>query len=230
MDLRIQDVAKLLRVSETTVKRWLSLGKIPSYRLDHQYRFSRTEIEDWVLSNHDSHLFESDTCNEPLGPQAYGLYRSLHKGAFLKDVPGKEKEAVIRESVAVMAETLVLDANVLTDLLLDRERLMPTSLGCGIAVPHTRDFLFPGASDFVSVVYLKDPIEYGALDGKKVHTLFFLFACEDKTHLHLLAKLAHFVNSEQNREFLAGRPEKKELLQYVKLWEEGKSPVAAVAQ
>ena len=49
MDLKIKDVAKLLSVSETTIRRWLAEGKIPAYRLHRQYRFSRMEIEDWVM-------------------------------------------------------------------------------------------------------------------------------------------------------------------------------------
>ncbi|NGX51641.1 MAG: hypothetical protein K1060chlam2_01514, partial [Chlamydiae bacterium] len=36
MDLKIKDVAELLSVSETTIRRWLSDGKIPAYRLHHQ--------------------------------------------------------------------------------------------------------------------------------------------------------------------------------------------------
>ena len=50
MDLKIKDVAELLNVSETTIRRWLIEGKIPAYRLHHQYRFSRIEIENWMMS------------------------------------------------------------------------------------------------------------------------------------------------------------------------------------
>ena len=50
MDLKLKDVAQLLDVSEDTVRRWISDSKIPYYRLNQQYRFSRSEIENWVLS------------------------------------------------------------------------------------------------------------------------------------------------------------------------------------
>ena len=33
MDLKIKDVAELLSVSETTIRRWVTEGKIPVYRL-----------------------------------------------------------------------------------------------------------------------------------------------------------------------------------------------------
>ena len=50
MDLKLKDVADLLNVSEVTIRRWLADGKIPAYRINNQYRFSREEIEDWVLT------------------------------------------------------------------------------------------------------------------------------------------------------------------------------------
>ena len=55
MDLKIKDVADLLNVSETTIRRWLAEGKIPAYRINHQYRFSRYEIQDWVMSHKLGH-------------------------------------------------------------------------------------------------------------------------------------------------------------------------------
>ena len=89
MDLKIKDVAELLRVSETTVRRWLSSGKIPAYRLNHQYRFSRTEIEDWMMakSSKEEPFFDNNHAKES-GMQAFGLYRALHIGVVFVDVPG----------------------------------------------------------------------------------------------------------------------------------------------
>jgi len=49
VDLKIKDVAELLNVSETTVRRWLKDGKNTSLSMNRQYRFSRGEIEDWML-------------------------------------------------------------------------------------------------------------------------------------------------------------------------------------
>jgi len=92
-------------------------------------------------------------------------------------------------------------------------------LNNGIAVPHARDFLLSTHFDVVTVVSLKEGIEYGALDGLPVHTLFFLFASEDSNHLHLLAKIAHFCAQEETMAFLRHGPDKKTFLEYVKNWE-----------
>lgn len=225
MDLKLKDVAELLNVSEATVRRWISESKIPYYRLNHQFRFSRSEIESWVLSCKQEGDFSPFAKEEPssethsLGTHQFGLYRAIHKGGVYPDVPGETKEEVIRAAMKLIARDLHLDAEVLTELLLDRESLMPTALSNGIAVPHTRDFLLQDSYDVVAVAFPRQPIEYGALDGQAVHTLFFLFACDDKRHLHLLAKLAHLSSKEENLAFLHTHPTKAQLLDYIKHWE-----------
>jgi len=218
-------VAQLLDVSENTVRRWVSNSKIPYYRLNKQYRFGRSEIENWVLSNKLEGEFSSfeneETSDCRLGTHRFGLYRAMHKGGVYSDVEGESKEEVICASMKLIARDLHLDAAVITELLLDRERLMPTALSNGIAVPHTRDFLLQESFDVVAVVFPRKPIAYGALDGKEIHTLFFLFACDDKRHLHLLAKLAHLSSKTENRALLKRQPSKSLLLEKIKQWETG---------
>ena len=118
-----------------------------------------------------------------------------------------------------LAPAMGLDPSVLTDLLIDREHLMTTAINQGVAVPHAREIVLSSPSDFVSVVFLDEPLDYGALDGVPVHTLFFLFSSSDKRHLHLLSKIAHFCSKEGAIQFLQTCPSKEQLLTYVKTWE-----------
>lgn len=234
MDLKIKDVAELLNVSETTIRRWLADGKIPAYRLNHQYRFNRHEIEDWVMGHklgkghHGLAIAEEvktevATADEPpassRGSKQFSLYRAIHKGGVLYNVPGKTKEELIRSTVKIIAADLNLDADIISDLLLEREMLQPTALNNGIAIPHTRDFLLNAHYDIVTVVFPEKPLNYGALDGKPVHTLFFLFASDDRCHLHLLAKIAHLSSQLETLELLQTKPPKETLLAHIKDWE-----------
>jgi len=230
MDLKVKDVAELFRVSEKTIRRWLREGKIPAYRLKTQYRFSRIEIENWVMSRRFDHSpvlsekqifppIQEEKSKQYSGLQQFSLYRAIHQGGVYLDIPGKNKKEIIRNAMKKLAGKLFLDAEVLTDLLLDREALMPTALNHGVAVPHTRDFALPGPFDVIAVVFPEEPIEYGALDNEKVHTLFFLFARKDKSHLHLLAKLAHLSSNKEALEFLKSKPPAQKLLDFIKTWE-----------
>jgi len=234
MDLKIKDVAELLNVSETTIRRWLKDGKIPAYQLNHQYRFSRGEIEDWMmkcklnLGKDGFSPFEEKqiypVLEEPAtqrgGTQQFSLYRAMHKGGVLVDVSAKNKTQLIKTVMQKSAPRLGLDPDLMSELLLDREELMSTALNSGIAVPHPRDIVLehPG-SDAIIVVFPQKPIDYDALDGQPVHTLFFLFSSSDKTHLHLLSKLAHLTSQQESLDFLASKPSSEALLAYIKEWE-----------
>jgi PTS system nitrogen regulatory IIA component len=223
MDLKIKDVAELINVSETTVRRWLGSGKIPAYRLNGQYRFSRTEIEDWVmrqkLTATEEEGLEEKTEEASSGNMHFSLFRAIYRGGVLALPPNLSKEEIIRAGMTHMSKSYDLDAEVLTDLFLDREKLMSTGLNHGIGVPHTRDFLLNTHFDVVLVVYPGQPVDWGSLDGEPVHTLFFLFASEDKNHLHLLSKVAHLSSGEKTRAFLRTQPSKERLLDFVKHWE-----------
>ena len=230
MDLKLKDVAKLLNVSTTTVRRWLEKHRLPAYTLNHQKRFNRHEVEKWLFQHQraedqraeeraEKHPTSDTGVALPADAKPFSLYRALHKGGVVGTIPGENKEEVIRATMRLIAQQLYLDAEVLTELLLDRERMMPTALNNGIGVPHTRDFLLSGTQDVVSIAFPSQAIDYGALDQQPVHTLFFLFASDDKRHLHLLAKIAHFTNRPETLAFLRTRPSADKLIAYVKEWE-----------
>lgn len=231
MDLKIKDVAELLNVSEMTVHRWIGDSQIPVYKIHGQYRFSRPEIEAWVMSHklknesgvspfsthsHQNSLHES---KPTAGSQKFSLFRALHKGQVLSPISGSNKEEVIRTCTKLLEETQNIDSEMLADMLIDRERLQSTALNCGIAVPHTRDFVLSSTHDVVVFAFLDQPIAYGALDGEPVHTLLFLFACNDKRHLHLLAKIAHLSSQQEIRSMLQKKPSKETLLEFIERWE-----------
>ncbi|MDJ0651978.1 MAG: PTS sugar transporter subunit IIA [Simkaniaceae bacterium] len=236
MDLKIKDVAELLRVSETTIRRWLMEGKIPAYKLNHQYRFNRTEIEHWLLncrlqketgsffSLEEEQIYpqkktKKEGQDTKKGLQQFSLFRAVHRGRVFTDVQSKNKEDLIHEIMHHVSDDLEMDPHVLVDLLLDREKLMPTAWNHGIAVPHARDFLLEGTTDIVFCVFPKTPIDWGALDKNPVHAIFFIFACDDKRHLHLLAKLAHLGSTYAALKLVHSQPSKQKLLDYIKGWE-----------
>lgn len=228
MDLKIKDVVELLSVSEATIRRWIKERLIPAYKLNHQYRFDREEIEHWMLSckldKKKEELLtieeeEEEETKERKDFRSFGLYRAIHRGEVLRHLDVTTKEEAISQTMENVAHLFELDPLITTELLLDREKLMPTALNNKVAVPHAREALFKGKSDVIVVVFPKTPIPWGALDDQPVKVLFFLFACSDKHHLHLLAKLAHLSSDREALLFLESRPSKETLLQYMNQWE-----------
>ena len=104
-------------------------------------------------------------------------------------------------------------------LYFSRQEDALAALNQGIGVPHTRDFLLSGPQDVVAVAFPKNPIPYGALDGQPVHVMFFLFACDDRRHLHLLAKIPHLASQPESVALFRSHPTKEAWLAHVKDWE-----------
>lgn len=219
MDLELQEVAGLLQVSEAQLLKWAQVGKVPAYLINENYRFNRQEIEAWVLRQQQEHeepeMGEKDS-HKQTGSLRFNLFRALNNGDVFSDIEGSTKFEIIRNTMKRLAPQLRLDAEVLTELFMDRENLMSTAVGNGFAIPHARDFLLHGHRDVVAVVFLQTPINYDALDGKPVHTLFFLFASDDKRHLALLSKIAHLTSASGVKEALMEQPSKPELLEIIK--------------
>ncbi|WP_201456789.1 PTS sugar transporter subunit IIA [Chlamydia sp. 17-3921] len=222
MDLKLEEVACLLDVSEHTVRQWLAEGSIPSYSMNNELRFNREEIEDWILHNQSMFMDSSEHLND-IGSRdlslKYSLYKAIYRGGVLSNVSVKTKEEILHYVANYMAEKFQLDATVLFEMLSYRENLMSTGIGEGLALPHAKDFLLNAYYDVVIPVFLLEPIDFGALDGKPVNVLFFLFACQDKSHLNLINKIVHLGMSLEARNFFRDSPSKDQLLTYIKEWE-----------
>ncbi len=222
MDLELQEVAGLLNVPENVLLKWVSDGKVPSYNINGSYRFNRQEIETWVMTekvSHDTGIDELENSRSINGSLRYNLFRGLNNGDVFTDIKADSKQSLIHQTMQRLAPLLRLDADVLYELFMDRENLVSTAVGHGIAIPHARDFLMTGHRDAVAIVFLDTPIPYGALDGEPVHTLFFLLASDDKRHLALLSKIAHLASTPAMLQQFAKKPQKAQMLEIIKDWE-----------
>jgi nitrogen PTS system EIIA component len=76
-------------------------------------------------------------------------------------------------------------------LLAEREEIVSTGVGKGVAIPHAR---LDSIDDFVVfVLTAPDGVDFDALDGRRVTLFFVVFAPSDKVqeHLKLLAGIAN---------------------------------------
>lgn len=101
-----------------------------------------------------------------------------------------------------------LDADVIFERLLERERLGSTGLGHGIGLPHAR--VKEVTESIGAFVSLTNGVDYDAVDGEPVDLAFALLVPETATeeHLQLLAQLAGRFSDPLTRKRLreAGSP------------------------
>ena len=189
MDLSVRESAQLLKVSEKTIYRWVKQRKLPTYRVNEQYRFNRAELLEWATSqrlNVSADIFVEPDSGGPI----VSLTEALTAGGIHYRIGGADKQAVLRSLVGVMPLPDQVDRQFLLQVLLARESLGSTAVGNGIAVPHVRNpIVMHIVRPLVTLCFLEKPIEFGALDGQPVHTLFTIVSPTIRAHLHLLARL-----------------------------------------
>ncbi len=91
------------------------------------------------------------------------------------------------------------ERKIVYDLLVNREMLMTTGIGHGIAIPHSS---YDGIKTMVAAFGRSiNGISFEALDGKPVHyiTLLVVPKLQFQTHLRTLSVLAKFYNDPERR-------------------------------
>lgn len=191
MKLSVKDVANLLGISDKTVYRWIADKKIPFYRINDQYRFSRVELIEWVTANRVS--VSADIFLEPKyeGLSLPTLGQALREGGIIYGVEGRDGNGVLRFVVRSMRLPEGVDRDYLFEVLKAREALCSTGIGDGIAIPHPRNpVIFNVYSSSVTLCFLENPVEFGALDGKPVFAMFVILSHSTRAHIHLLSRIS----------------------------------------
>jgi len=100
------------------------------------------------------------------------------------------KDAALRELAGVVAGAdEIADSEALLAAIMDRESIMSTGIGLGIAIPHAK---IPSVSDFVvGLGKSQKGLEFNSLDGKPVHIVVMIAGPENQQerYLQLLAKI-----------------------------------------
>lgn len=115
----------------------------------------------------------------------------------------KDKADALQQMVDLLASNgKVADRGALATVILDRERLMSTGIGNGVALPHGKTNAVDRS--MAALATLQSPIDFDALDDKPVSIILLLVGTEGNVgvHLRLLSRISRMVGSEQFRSAL----------------------------
>jgi len=136
----------------------------------------------------------------------------IRSGGVFHNVSGSNPE----EAFADIVQRVPLPAGVTsTDLLnglIERERLMTTSVGSGIAIPHPRNpVIQEEADERMYVCYLDRALNFDAMDGKPVYVLFVILSSSSQNYLRALSRLSWLFQQESFQSVLMKKPDTNEL-------------------
>ena len=130
-------------------------------------------------------------------------------------LPGEDKETVLNAMVDLVAgHQAVVDLSGVRRAVFDREAMLPTGVGKGLALPHAKT---SAVRDLVTAFAITEqPIAFDAIDNEPVQLLFMLVSTEraKSKHIKLLSRVSRLMNDDIFRAALlnAASPEEVVLL------------------
>lgn len=113
------------------------------------------------------------------------------------------KDEVIKELVDSIANSnMVNDSELLFKDVTERESLVTTGVGYGVAFPHAKTKAVKGI--VIAFGRSVEGVDFDAMDHKPVQLFFLIAAPEDAigAHLNVMARLSFLMKSEENRQEL----------------------------
>ena len=132
------------------------------------------------------------------------------------------KDDILRELVAVLAEDgCVRDQEAVLQVVQEREEVLSTGIGHGVALPHGKSDACPELC--ISAGVTGAPVEFEALDREPVRLVFLLVGPESAAgpHIKALSQISHLVRRPEVRDRLMHADDDEAFLQALREAETG---------
>jgi len=143
------------------------------------------------------------------------LIREVLSEAQIKiPVISKERNSVIQELMEVITNKIT-DGDIAYKAVLEREKVMTTGVGNGIAIPHCKSSSCP---EFVIALGIStNGINFNSVDNKNVNLIFLLLGPEDSPNIHikLLSRISRIMSNKEIRTRLINSKSGNEAFQLI---------------
>jgi len=198
MNLSVKDAARILKVTEKTIYRWIKQEIIPAYKVNGQNRFNQSELIEWATSRRMGVSPEAFTEPSDAVTPLPRLTDALEAGGIVYRLDGSSRNQVLYNLVNNLRLVDGVDKDYLLKVLIAREELASTSVGNGIAIPHPHSpVLLHTTQPTVTLAFLEDPVDFKSLDGLLTKVLFCVISPTLRAHLHLLSMLGYALKDEK---------------------------------
>lgn len=189
-----RQVAGYLSVNERTVLKLVSEGTLPGVKIGNQWRFRKAMLDAWLddqmLGVTPRHSEVSIMASTPR--RMLDLASCFQPSHIIAELSADTKIGVIEE-LADLANRLglVRDKAWFVGALIERENIMPSAMGNGVAFMHTL-LRHPGqvVRPFMVLGRSHEGVDFDALDGRPTSLFFALGLKFHELHLPWLSKLS----------------------------------------
>lgn len=198
-----RELADYIKLNEKTILKMAQTGKLPGIKIANQWRFYLSAVDthlqkSTIKSSNDNFNILTKTIEEDIIP----LSRLIEISSMNLDLKSRKRDDVLYELAQIANKAgLTFYAKELFHQLREREDMLSTAVGDGVAIPHPRN---PIANLFkkpnIIMARSKKGVDFFAPDNRKVHIFFMPCATNTISHLRLLrkiSKLPHATNVVQ---------------------------------
>ncbi len=215
MKLRLDELAKALDLQRDTLDRWIRQGRIPVKKSGMECSFGYDTLKNWAGKHNTPCVLEVPGPSNERPLEAITLLGALTRGGVVYDLEGGDVPSILRGITDVVRGVADGERETLYRLLMEREGLVSTGVGNGVALPHPRTPMATCALPAITTFFLKHPVDYSAVDDLPVRVLFLILSPDVGIHLQLLSKISFCVRESSFIRFLEGMPSEADLLSKV---------------
>jgi excisionase family DNA binding protein len=221
--LTLSEVARYLKLAEKTVLRMTHKGEIPCFKIASQWRFLRSQIDEWLLANstkehaaHNHKIQTAETINSYIEEKNALVPLSRLTGKdfiILNLVPGNQYSVLKQLTEPLFQAGIIEDQEKFIERLRARENMTSTYIGQGVALPHVRYPEDNKASRPAVVIGLCPAgTEFDVPGGDLVRLFFMIYSSSEIVHLRILAKINSLLRQNGNIAKLIKTGKKEEIL------------------
>ena len=191
--MTVRQLAAYLNLNERTVLKLVSEGELPGVKIGNQWRFRKAMLDAWLDDQMLGVTPKSIDISRsaPAARRMLNLVSCFQPSHIIPELEANTKTGVIEELAGLASQlNLVRNKTWFVGALIERENIMPSATGNGLAFLHTlnrhpehvvKPFMVFGRS--------VGGVDFDALDGKPTHLFFVLGLKYHELHLPWLAKL-----------------------------------------
>jgi PTS system nitrogen regulatory IIA component len=147
-----------------------------------------------------------------------GLADLVERGGIFYHIPGQGPEQILTEIISrIPAAFLPINKTILLNAVLEREALMSTGIGHGLALPHPRNpVIGETEKQFVTIALPESPVDWKSLDGRAVYAVLLIVSASAKQHLRTLSKINFLCRQESFEALLQNRASPEAIIKAIR--------------
>ncbi len=191
--MTLEEIADYLQVSQKSILRMAQTGKIPAAKVASQWRFMRSVVDDWLMAQMEIPSVRSAPSKRDM-LKLPPLTELFQPNMMNLEIVPDTKENVLKQLIEPLRKRRILRRNrQFLESVIERERLVSTAIGHGIAIPHPhRPIVGIFKQPAVTLGLCREGTDFEALDHQRTYVFFLLCAPTDDIQLRLLAHVIKF--------------------------------------